>query len=295
MNRYKISYYILIFLSISLGLFFSIAHFAGMESPIGLFCENKSLHDDFSRLEQENKQLKKRVEDLYQQSQKDSKIREENNKNSSAQKDKISKTLLLYNKKSQRFNLKNLPFLGKVESPIQFHVFQDPQCTHCQIGFFDLIKMEKRYRPLIKVNFVDYPYNKSSDLSQLSSFQLTQYAKVAHEYGKYIEFMTLLFNKFKKGNYVSKNTIKKFFQALKITIPFTEIEKKAGKTKAIIDKQIAVGEKVNVSATPAIFLNGKLTGKGHKQKLIEKRLQQEIARLAKACLQLYKPTLFIDK
>ncbi len=178
----------------------------------------------------------------------------------------------------------NLPFLGTDKSPIQFHIFHDPQCGHCQTSYFDFIKLEKEYHPLIKVNFIDYPYGPSGKLSQLTSFQLSQFALVAHQEGKYVDFVKILFTKLKAKEYINKSKIQEIFKSVNITTPFNELEKRAAQTKSQLDKQNKFGEKLKVETTPGIFLNGRYIG-GHKHKLIITLLRKEILKYAKNSLE----------
>ncbi len=183
-----------------------------------------------------------------------------------------------YQRPVQLIDTKGSPFLGKKNNPIHIIMFSDVQCGHCRSAHYAAKNIMKKYPRYLKISFLDMPFGRSNKRSQLTSFQLTQYALLARKHGKYFLFLDELFSLFKNKVYINKNEIEKIFQKIHSSDNWNQINKQLNSTNSIIQKQNLLAEKLKIEYAPAIFINGKLIG-GWNNKLIEKIIQREIKKI----------------
>ncbi len=203
-------------------------------------------------------------------------------------KEYVEKAFQEYKTKSpQSINTLNTPSKGDKNAPMHIIVFHDLQCPHCQNSFYELEQIIKKYKPLVRLNYLDFPFLPSrTGVSQLTSFQLTVYAYFAHKSGKYMEFLDSLFQIYKKKIYVNKNEVYKIFKLIGINDTPENIEKQTAELikEVLVNKKYydEVFDKNHFKGTPAILINGKPVS-GHIKKIITRILEHEIIEYAKTC------------
>lgn len=142
------------------------------------------------------------------------------------------------------------PLRGEAHAPVTIVEFSDFQCPHCKHLQPALEQILSDYRGQVRVYFKNYPIERAHPDAKLAA----QAALAAGKQGKFWEFHDKLF----RGDqeHEDMGVLEKYAKELKLNIP---------KWKGDIDgfaQQVAQdhsdGEKLNVSATPTMYINGRL-------------------------------------
>lgn len=160
------------------------------------------------------------------------------------------------------------PMLGDAKAPVSVVEFADYQCPHCQAAGKALKAVMKKYPGKIKLVFMDFPVNPSG-VSKL----VAQGAFCADKQGKYWEYHELAFAKQRELNDKSPESLARDL-SLKIEDFKTCLNSQDAKNK--VDKDQAEGQRLGITGTPTIFLNGKKLHsytESELEKSIEKALQ----------------------
>ncbi|MEJ2234244.1 MAG: thioredoxin domain-containing protein [Syntrophobacterales bacterium] len=100
-------------------------------------------------------------------------------------------------------------------------------------------------------------------------------ALAAERQGKFWEFHDLLF---KDYNRLNEQKVKEIAQKLKLDMDKFDKDRKDPQIKAMINRDVAEGNRAGVRGTPTVFVNGRLLrnrSPGGFQQLIEKALQKQ--------------------
>ncbi|MDH5680646.1 MAG: thioredoxin domain-containing protein, partial [Spirochaetota bacterium] len=183
----------------------------------------------------------------------------------------------------QSFDRTGLPTKGSSDPVFDFVVFHDMQCGHCHEGFYELRKLMKKYQPLVRVTYIDFPIIGSiKRKSQLNSFQLAGYGLLAHKTGKYMEFCDKLFQLYKAKVYVDKAQVHKILRSLGVEGDKNTLDLEAMSFKHKLTLHRQFGEKLGVNSTPTAYINGKKSPGSLHPLVIERIIRTELIRLAKA-------------
>jgi protein-disulfide isomerase len=127
----------------------------------------------------------------------------------------------------------------------------------------------EKYPDQVKLVFKNFPLR-----NHKFSMQAAIAALAAGKQGKFWEFHDLLF---KNYNHLNEEKIKEIAQQLNLDMKKFEKDRKDPQIRAMINKDLAEGNRVGVRGTPTIFINGRLLrnrSMGGFQELIEKALKK---------------------
>ena len=147
------------------------------------------------------------------------------------------------------FDTSGLPQRGSKSAPVTIVEFADYQCPHCKAAGEVIEKITKKYGDKIALVFMDFPINPSG-----ISKEVAYGAVCADEQGKYWEYHDLAY---KDQHSLDKTSPAKLAQTLKLD------EKKFSECLATdvpkkrVERTQQAGEKIGISGTPWIFINGR--------------------------------------
>jgi len=141
------------------------------------------------------------------------------------------------------------PSKGKDSAKVTIVEFADYQCPHCKIAADSLKKVTERFKDKVKFIYLDFPINPSG-ISKV----VAEGAHCAGEQGKYWDYH---YKAFDSQATLDKESPAKLAKDLKLD----EVKFKAcidgAKGKAIVEKSHKEGERIGVSGTPFVLINGK--------------------------------------
>ncbi len=138
---------------------------------------------------------------------------------------------------------------GKVGGKVQIVEFADYQCPHCQHAAQTLKPVLEKYKDQIHFVYIDFPINPSG-VSRL----VARGSQCAGKQNKFWEFHYMAFD---KQQTLGTASSEEFAKALKLDeAKFKECY--ASKwSEEIVEKGRKEGERIGVSGTPSIFINGR--------------------------------------
>jgi len=143
------------------------------------------------------------------------------------------------------------PILGDAGAKVTIAEFADYQCPHCKAANTALAAFIKKHKGKVKLVFFDYPIK--GEFSQLAAYG----AFCAGQQGKYWEFHDLAFEK--QATLGSKDAALGLAKELKLDeAKFSSCLVSDG-PKKLVERSKAEGDRVGLSGTPLIFINGKRT------------------------------------
>ena len=154
---------------------------------------------------------------------------------------------------------------GEKKAPIKIVEFADYQCPHCRTAAMNLKKIVSQYPNKIEFIFIDFPINRSG-----ISRKVAVGAVCAGEQNRFWEYHYLAFEKQSELKHESPTL---FAKELKLDTKKFSACLTMKSTEQKVDAGLKEGERIGVTGTPAIYINGK------KQPNNEERLLAEIKRL----------------
>lgn len=157
------------------------------------------------------------------------------------------KVIDLTNRK--KIQLKSLPFRGPENAPVTIVEFSDFQCPYCRRAYNVLKEVMKKYKGKIRWVYADFPlgFHKLAKPAAMA-------AKCAEEQNKFWDFHDALFIKKKL---TSMNDIHHIAKIIELNINTFQGCFKSNKYSKAVDREMAMGQKLGVSGTPAFFINGR--------------------------------------
>jgi len=141
------------------------------------------------------------------------------------------------------------PAKGQKGSKVKLVEFADYQCPHCKHAHEVLKKFMGKMSGKIEFVYMDFPINRSG-----ISRRVAEGAYCANQAGKYWEYHDIAFEKQDKLTNEYPLEIAK-------TLKLDEAKFKAcidgAESKAYVQKSMAEGERIGISGTPSVYLNGK--------------------------------------
>jgi protein-disulfide isomerase len=156
------------------------------------------------------------------------------------------------------------PWLGDKNAPVRLVVFSDFQCPAC-MGFAHMLQHLREDHPKLSIVFKHFPLSSQCnsevkrDLHPLSCGAAFA-SEAARRQGKFWEYHDALFA---ATDPLDGPTLEKLATAVGLDINQFAADLAAESTKAKAAADVALGNKMKISGTPTIFLNGKeLSGSG---------------------------------
>jgi predicted DsbA family dithiol-disulfide isomerase len=140
------------------------------------------------------------------------------------------------------------PLRGKASSKVALIEFSDFQCPHCKHVEPILAKLLKDYDGRVKLYFMNYPIEKlHPDAAPAAAA-----AMAAGKQGKFWEMHDLLFD---HQEQLSPADLEKYAGQLKLDLKRWRTD--LAEARARVAKDHAEGERLDISGTPTIYINGR--------------------------------------
>jgi predicted DsbA family dithiol-disulfide isomerase len=150
--------------------------------------------------------------------------------------------------KRETIDVHDSPVRGDPGAPITIVEFSDFQCPHCKHTQPALERVLEDY-PQVKLYFKHFPITRAHPYAQLAA----QAAVAAGKQGKFWQFHDKLF----KGDQEKEALpdLERYARELKLDISRWKKDMDGAQEKVLRDR--ADGEKVDVEATPSLYINGR--------------------------------------
>ncbi len=164
------------------------------------------------------------------------------------------------------------PTKGEATLPVHVVEFADYQCPHCKHASEAFKKLMNKYGKNVRLTFVDFPINPSG-ISRI----VAQGSHCAAKQNKYWEYHYMAFDNQAK---LTDKSPEEF--AKKLGLNESEFKTCAASdwAKAEVERGRLEGERVGVSGTPTIYINGKKFVGGHSEEGVEAAIQAELKQKA---------------
>ncbi|MBI5158673.1 thioredoxin domain-containing protein [Candidatus Micrarchaeota archaeon] len=165
------------------------------------------------------------------------------------------------------FDLEGKPFVGGENAKVTLVEFSDFQCPYCARSAATLQQIEKEYGTKVKVYFKHFPLDKN--YNPLLPYQIhpsSGRAAVASEaagaQGKFFEYHDLLFA---NQGVFDDASLSSYAGQLGLDVEKFQRDLNGQEAFARVLKDIEEGNKIGISATPTVFVNGKQTPASYEQ------------------------------
>lgn len=146
-------------------------------------------------------------------------------------------------------NTKGFARRGKSNAKVKVVEFADYKCPHCGHAAQAFKKIYKKYSEKVNFVYIDFPLSKGG-LSE----KMAAAAYCAGKQGKFWEFHTMVFENQKT---LSATSADEFAKKLKIKGDELKACSSSKEATDLVERGRLEGERVGVSGTPAIFINGR--------------------------------------
>ena len=157
--------------------------------------------------------------------------------------------------------------LGDPSAPVKIDVFEDFQCTSCQMYTQQIeVRIIDEYVKTGKVYYVFHQYPFLDSRSVLKESQQSANASMcAGEQGRFWDYHDLLYANWKGENQgvFNDQRLIAFAKYLKLNQDNFEACFKANRYKAKIEEDLQLGERMGVQGTPSVFVNGQIIRPGY--------------------------------
>jgi protein-disulfide isomerase len=167
-------------------------------------------------------------------------------------------------------NVGNAPAKGPKNAPITLVVFSDFQCPFCGRIEPTLAKLESEYPGKIRVAWKNFPLSFHQNAKPAAKA-----AMAAGEQGKFWEMHDKLFA---NQQQLDRASLEKYGQELGLNMAKYKDALDSNKFDAQIDADTKEGSAVDVSGTPATFVNGRKIGGAYPYEIFKKIVDQELAK-----------------
>ncbi len=155
------------------------------------------------------------------------------------------------------------------KAPVTIITFSDYECPFCKRAEATVVEVMKAYGNSIRLVFRDYPLSFHAHARKAA-----EAANCANAQGKFWEYHDKLFA---SQPALAEDNLKAYAKELGLdTAKFDDCLVK-GASKAVIDKDVADGEKVGVTGTPAFFINGRMLSGAQPFEKFKEIIEDELA------------------
>jgi protein-disulfide isomerase len=144
------------------------------------------------------------------------------------------------------------PVWGDPKAPVTLVLFTDLQCPYCAKMLPVVKQMQERSPKTLKISFRHYPLVSIHDKALNAHMALW----AAGKQGRFWEYFFKATPEFRG---LSDSTLLATARDLKLDMVRFEADRKSEAARKAVEADMALGEKVGVEGTPALFLNGKPT------------------------------------
>lgn len=149
----------------------------------------------------------------------------------------------------RKIDIEGRPVYGNERAPVTVVVFADFECPHCRAEAPMLRQAIDQFRGRAKLVFKHFP------LSAHPRAKVAAIATVAAQsQGKFWEMHDIVFE---NQDNLSDDDIRRYAQKIGLDMKQFDAEFSALKGKDLVEADRADGEKLDISGTPAVFVNGR--------------------------------------
>ena len=163
------------------------------------------------------------------------------------------------------------PFKGPAKAPVTIVEFSDFHCPFCRQVLPTLAQLESKYGEKIKLVFRDFPIESLHP----GASKAHEAARCANEQGKFWAYHDKLFDAPPQS---SPEVFKELAKEIGLNANGFETCVNSGKYQAAIKEDIAEGNRIGVSGTPAFFINGRIISGAQPLEAFARIIDDELAR-----------------
>ena len=141
------------------------------------------------------------------------------------------------------------PSFGPENAKVTIVEFSDFQCPFCTRAASVVHQIREKYGDKVRFVFRQYPLPMHGD-ARLAA----QAALAAHQQGKFWEYHDLLFQNQRS---LERSSLEQYAKQASLDVERLKKGLDDPALKAAVDADVKLGEEVNVSGTPTVFINGK--------------------------------------
>jgi len=163
------------------------------------------------------------------------------------------------------------PVRGPADAPVEIIEFSDFQCPYCGRVTPTLDRLRETFGDRIKIVFRDFPLTSIHPQAYLAA----EAGECARQQGKFWEFHDRVFA---NQRALALDDLKGHAQALDLDVEAFGSCVEGGKAKAHVEADLEAGQALGISATPAVFINGRLVSGAQPYEVFESIVEDELAR-----------------
>ena len=167
------------------------------------------------------------------------------------------------------------PFKGSAKAPVTIVEFSDFHCPFCRRVIPTLAQLESQYGEKSRLVFRDFPIENLHP----GASKAHEAARCANEQGKFWAYHDKLFDAPPKS---SPEIFKELANEVGLNANDFETCVNSGKYQAAIKEDIAEGNRVGVSGTPAFFINGRQISGAQPLEAFTRVIDDELTRVVAA-------------
>ena len=141
------------------------------------------------------------------------------------------------------------PSFGPENAKVTIVEFSDFQCPFCTRAASVVHQIREKYADKVRFVFRQYPLPMHGD-----AHLAAQAALAAHQQGKFWEYHDLLFA---NQRALGRSSLEDYAKQVNLDVPRLKKALDDESLKGAVDADVKLGEEVNVSGTPTVFINGK--------------------------------------
>jgi len=141
------------------------------------------------------------------------------------------------------------PSFGPENAKVTIVEFSDFQCPFCTRAADVVTQIKQKYGDKVRFVFRQYPLPMHGD-----AHLAAQAALAAHQQGKFWEYHDLLFA---NQRALTRSSLEDYAKQANLNVDQLKKALDDQSLKAAVDADLKLGEEVNVSGTPTVFINGK--------------------------------------
>ncbi|MDQ2745902.1 MAG: DsbA family protein [Acidobacteriota bacterium] len=156
----------------------------------------------------------------------------------------------------------NQPSRGKTDAPVTVVMFSDFQCSACSAAHPILQSVLKTYADKIRFVVRDFPLTQIHE----NAYNAALAANAAHAQGRFFEYTEILYH---NQNKLDEASLIEYASQIGLNVKQFTADLKSKKFAPEIEKDIADGNKLGISGTPTVYVNGvkvrQLTAEGFRR------------------------------
>jgi protein-disulfide isomerase len=142
------------------------------------------------------------------------------------------------------------PAIGNERAPVTVVVFADFECPHCKAEAPGLRQAVQQFRGQAKLVFKHYPLNMHARAKVAAVA-----CEVAHAQGKFWEMHDQVFA---HQEQLEDADLRRYAQKIGLDLARFDADFQARRGEAAVDRDRAEGEKLGISGTPTVYVNGRM-------------------------------------